>query len=570
MVAFSRRLIYTLSHNARKLNRKNNACNEKLTIDFTKPVPGFRVFRSRNKKSLFNIKSESSYNSYLSDKALELGLKKTNCIAWTDIPETEYQDHIIESKFRIDSLGGYAAAGIIFRIMDDESYYLALVSCKGYFRFDTVKNNIPKTHIAWTEISDFDGSNVSMNIITYGTYLIFHVNNKWVAEVNVDSIASGRLGFAAAAYEESVEVNKEQVTENKAETGDTLADNNVQENESREYSCVCKAHLEYISIDTRLDAIETYFKKWTDASNINAECHLRLAETFAAMNDCSKALDQLEKAWKRRDEAIISVTTGYSKVRTRRELLLAARMAFRLERYSEAEDYINSILIEWPDSAEGKLAYTEKLKILFELNKYAELKDFALKYPAVINKDINYYTLLARSYWELKKYKKSAETWDKAFKMAQSSGENGIYIANAANAWELAGKKEKALEKYITAGRIFLNQYNMPELAVVTQKLSLLGNDNWEARALIGKWSFSIEDYSKCSKELDAAEKIRIKLKPQPKADPALYYLRGLVYYFKGIKKSAVRMLEKAVRLAPDYELFRTKLEEIKSAANNT
>jgi len=548
MSAFSKRLIYKLSNKVR--NKKT--CNEKLTIDFTKPAFIFPVFRSRNKKTLFNIKSESSYNSYLSDKSLELNLKKSNCIAWIDIPEPEYEDHIIEAKFRIDSLGGYAAAGIIFRIMDNESYYLALVSSKGYFRFDVVKNNAPKTFIAWTEISDFDGKNVNMSIITYGTYLIFHVNSKWVAQTNADSIASGRLGFAVAAYEENE-------TENAADSGKLLTENKEQGKERSGY--VCKAHLEYISIDTRFDEIENSFKKWTNASNINAECHLRLAETFAAMNDYSKALDQLEKAWKRRDEAIISVTTGYSKVRTRKELLLAARMSFMLERYNEAEEYTDSILNEWPDSAEGKLAYTEKLKVLFERNKYAELKDLALKYPADINKDIDYYSMLARSYWELKKYKKSAETWDKAFKMAG----NGIYAANAASAYEQTGKKEKALEKYIIAGKIFLNQDNMPELAAVTQRLSSLGEDNWEARSLIGKWSFSIEDYGKCAKELDAAEKIRKKSNPQPKADPALYYLRGLVYYFKGIKKSAVRMIEKAVKLAPDYELFSAKLAEIKT-----
>ena len=542
MDAFSSRLIYTLSNKTRKLNRRNRGAHgEKLIIDFTRPVSKFPLFRSKNKKSLFNIKSESSYNSYISDKALELGLKKTGCIAWTDIPEPEYQDHIIEAKFRIDSLGGYAAAGIIFRIMDEESYYLALVSSKGYFRFDVIKDNSPKTLIAWTEISDFDGTNVRLNIITYGTYLIFLVNNKWTAETNDNTITGGCLGFALASYEEH-------------------------EKEDGEY--VCKAFLEYLSIDTRLDAIEDSFKKWTDASNINAECHLRLAETFAAMNDYTKALDQIEKAWKRRDEAIISVTTGYSKVRTRRELLLASRMAFRLDRYSEAEEYINAILSEWPDSAEAKSAYTEKLKILFELKKYADIKDFAQKYPSQINKDIDYYSILARSFWELKKYIKSADAWDKAFKLTgndKTTAENGVYAANAANAHELAGKKEKALERYIIAGKIFLNQDNMPELSAVTQKLSLLGENNWEARALIGKWYFSIEDYNKSSKELDAAEKIRKKLEPQPDADPALYYLRGLVYFFKGVKKSAVRMLEKAVKLAPDYELFRTKLNEIKS-----
>ena len=466
-------------------------------------------------------------------------LRKPNCIAWIDIPENEYQDQIIEAKFRLDSLGGYAAAGIVFRIMDEDSYYMALVSSKGYFRLDVVKNNSPQTLLAWTEISDFNGININMNIITYGTSLILIVNGKWLGEVNDNSIISGRLGFALASYEESKEWTAE----------------------SRE--CVCKAMLDYISVDTQFSVIEDSYKKWTNDSNINAEYRLRLAETFAVMNDPIRAMDQINRAWKRRDEVIRSVSAATSEVRTKKELLLAARMSFRLGQFNEAEEFIDLILDQWPDSPEGKLAYSEKLMIMNELNRFTELKKFAVKYSLKIEKDINYYTVIGRCYWNLKKYKESAEAWDKAVEI---DSENGVYLIHAANAHEFANFRKKALRRFINAGKIFLNQDNNAGLVALMPKLSTLGRNNWEARAIIGKWAFSTEDYDKSAEEFSAANELRCALKPRPKADPALFYLWGLVYFIKGKNKAAIRLLEKAVKLAPDYELFSTKLEEIKSA----
>ena len=494
----------------------------KLTIDFAK-----------TNKSPFNIKSESSYNANLSNGSLEMGLKKPNCIAWVDIPDEEFQDHIIEAKYKLDGLGSYAAAGIIFRIMNDDSYYLALVSSKGYFRLDVVKGNSPRTLIAWTEISDFDGENINLKIITYGTYLIFLVNDKWLGEVNDNTVVQGQIGFVLASYAES------------------------DEKLNAEY--ICKAYLNYICIDTRMKSIENEFKKWTDDSNINAEGRLRLAETFAVMDEPLKALDQIHRAWKRRDEVILTVSSTAA-VRTKKELLLAARMSFRLGNYTEANEFLDSILDQWPASPEGKLACMEKMKVLTELNKFAEIKKFVKTHKFKLENDVDYYTLLARCYWELKDYSDSAAAWDKAF---EAGDKNGIYISNAANAYELSGNIKDALIRYIEAGRIFLNQDNMPELAALMPKLSSIGSKSWEARALAGKWAFSIEDYDKCVEEFEAAHKLRCAQKPRPKADPAIYYLWGLVYYIKGRNKTAIRFLKRAVRLAPDYELFRTKLEEI-------
>jgi len=505
---------------------------------------------SKTKRCPFDIKSESSYNAYLSNGSLELAMKKTNCIAWVDIPRYEFHDHVIEAKFRLDSLGGYASAGIIFHIAGKESYYMALVSSKGYFRIDVIKDNALKHLIAWSEIADFDGTNVNLNIITCGTFLIFLANGKWLGEVNDDSIASGRIGFVLASYEET--------DSDKTDSSET-AENADEKTKANEYTC--KAMLDYLSVDTRIRSIEESYKKWTDESNINADGRLRLAETFAVMGESSKAMSQLNKAWKRRDEAIRSVSATYTEVRTKKELILAARMSFRLGQYGEAEEFLDALLEQWPDSPEGKLAYAEKLKVMIELNKFAELKEFMFKHPEEFEKNIDYYTLLARCHWELKEYDDSAAAWSKAFEM---NNENGVYAANAASALELAEKKEEALALFIEAGKIFLKQDNLPELAAIAPKLSVLGEKNWEARALAGKWAFSNEDYKSALKEFTAANRLRCALKPRPKADPAHYYLWGLVLSIKGRNSDAIRILERTVKLAPDYGLFRFKLAELK------
>jgi len=510
-----------------------------LTVDFAKV-----------KKSPFDIKSESAYNAYLSKDSFTLGLKKPNCIAWINMPEREFEDHAIEAKIRLESLESYAAAGIIFRMADDESYYMALVSSKGYFRLDAVNNNTPKTLIAWTDIPEFDGVNINMKIIAYGCNMVFLVNDKWLGEISDDSHEYGGLGFALASYE-------------------TSEDDSPADEEMDNY--ICKTHLDSITIDTRIKIIEQEFNKWTDDSNINAEGRLRFAETLAAMDEPAKALEQITKAWKRRDEVIRTVSATAA-IRTKKELLFASRLSFRLGQFKEAEEYIDSILDQWANTAEGKMAHAEKIRILNELNRYKELKQFVKKHSLNISKDINFYAIMGKCYWELKDYKNSANAWGNAFELIRedkdSSDKNayGVYAVNAAKAYELAENISTALARYIDAGKFFLNNDNIPELAAVMPKLALLGENNWEARSLAGKWAYSIEDYNRCSKEFEIADKLRCAIRPRPKADPALYYLWGLVHHIKGKRKSAITLLKRAVKLAPDYELFRLKLEEFTAA----
>ena len=526
MLSIFRRFMYALSNKIFRTGSGGDGnSGARLVVDFAK---------TSAKQNPFDIKSEESYNACLSGGTLNLELKKTNFIAYVDIPKTEYQDHIIDAKIKLDSMGGYAATGLIFRIMSQDSYYMALVSSKGYFRFDVVKDGAPRSLIAWTEISNYKQEGLpefDIKIITYGSYIIFVVNGTWVAEISDDSISEGTLGFAAASYE---------------------SENN---------EVTCKAFLNFISIDTRVGEIERQFKKWTSDDNINADSRLKLAETFAVMDKPAKAMDQINRAWKRRDDVIRGIATTYTEARTKKELLLASRMSFRLGQFNEALSFIDSILDQWPNSAEGKLAYMEKVKILNELDKFEALKDFLQNQQDKLEKNIDYYTMFARCCFELKEYKESADAWKEAYKL---NNESGVYAANAANSLEQMGKKKEAAHLYIEAGKIFLRQDNNAELEALIPKILIIAKDNWESHALAGKWYFSIEDYENCNKEFVKSERLRIDSRPRPAAYPAVYYLWGLVYFIKGKKKEAIRLLEKAVKLAPDYELFTKKLEEIK------
>jgi tetratricopeptide (TPR) repeat protein len=175
------------------------------------------------------------------------------------------------------------------------------------------------------------------------------------------------------------------------------------------------------------------------------------------------------------------------------------------------------------------------------------------------------YNLLGHAYFNTGEYEKAVEAYELAFEL---DSENGMAAKNAGAAYELLNQKEKALDRYLAAGRIFLAGNHYEELGLLIPQFRLLGEAHWEARALTGKWAFGIEDWNTARAELELAEKLR-KEKPTGKArprgsppDPALYFLQGLFLIREGKRREALPLLEKAVKYAPDYPLFRFRLAE--------
>jgi tetratricopeptide (TPR) repeat protein len=580
MFGFLKRVFFFLRKKRRPESPAGEITEELWNADFSKP-----------NQTRFDIKSESSYDSYLHNRHLAVGLKKAGCLAWTESPDYRYRDQVIKARFRLDSLGGYAAAGLLFRMVDEGTYYLVLISGKSYFRLDVVRNNMPLPLVGWTEVPSpapdtetlhpaaENGAGpqggpeqgTDLTVIAYGSHLILIINGIWAAGISDSSILSGSLGFAAASYD--------------AGPGPAGA-----------YRA--QAFLEIFSVESRVFRVQEIYDFW-EQQPVPAESRCRLAETFAAMSEPGPALIQLKKSWNERACSKTRLVlkqalgnTGQSPVfpsnlrklfqkpkfwnslewqnprqvpgadgdrRTPRELLLAARLALGLELYGEAEAYIEACLAQGRESPEGRAALTEKAKILYAEKKFPLLYDYALEALHAREADPVLQTLLGHACWNLGEYEKAAAAYDRAFEL---DGENGIPAKNAANVYEVLGRRDEALKRYLAAGRAFLALDNYQDLGILAPKLLALGADNWEARALAGKWAYGIEDWAMAAAEFDKAETLRRARRPRPPQDPALRFLQGLLLIRQGKRREALPLLEEAARFAPDFGLFQFRLAE--------
>ncbi|MDR2109681.1 MAG: tetratricopeptide repeat protein [Spirochaetaceae bacterium] len=473
----------------------------------------------------FDIKSETAYDAYLRPGALALGLKKSNCIVWVEDPQFRYGDQVIEGKIRLDAHGAYAAAGFMFRMVDERTYYSVLVSNKGFFRLDVLRNGMPCPLVGWTEAPAFDGTPLSaarvtgLTIIAYGNHILLVINGQWAAEIHDTTIPAGRLCFTAASYEANPS--------------------------GKETDYTAEAFLEALSVESRILEVEARYEKWAEQTTIAPINRFRLAETFAAMGQPVPALVQLKKNWERPD---------YRK--TPKELLLAARLALGLDLTGEAEEYINGCVAAGADTPEGREAGTEKAKLLYMMKRYGDLKTYGEMNGSA---DPVQYVLLGHAYVNLGEHENAAGAYDRAFEL---DPENGLPAKNAANAYELLGRKAEALDRYLKAGRAFLSQENYTDLGNLVPKLLSLGGQNWEAHGLAGKWAFGIEDWALADREFAEAERLRRAAAPALPQDPALVFLRGLLLVRAGKRREALPLMEEAADLAPDYALFRFRLAE--------
>jgi tetratricopeptide (TPR) repeat protein len=471
---------------------------ERWIADFSKP-----------ERSCFDIKSEISYNAYLDKGSLFLGLKKKNCMAWLETANRVYVDQIINASFRFISPGGYCAAGIMFRIADSGNYYLALVSSKGYFRLDVVNNKIPRPLTGWTEAPGMDEQGANLCIIARGDHFIFMLNGRWVDEARDASIPGGHLGFALVSYDSGDSEPADEAEEMPHDQPFVLKE-----------GCVCQSWLDFFSVDSNPGAVEAEYLKWSGNAEISAESRLRLAESFAALDRFDAAYDQILKAWKQRENVARSVTATFSEMRTRVELIFAARMAYMTGKYQIAEECINESLALGEDGPEGLEALAEKAKILSSLDRHSELAAFLPGYIKRLETEADdglpsLYALYGFACWNLKKYKTAAAAWDKAFKL---NSLNGLYAANAANAWEALGRPKEAWRRRLAAGKRFLEQKDYDELGTLVPKLLAAGKNNREVHALVEEWAENTGNPNPIESTGTAITKVRGKSPQKPSA----------------------------------------------------
>ena len=499
---------------------------------------------SRQKHARFDIKSESSYdanlrkNLFYSGYSLALGLKKTGCIAWVEAPDYRYGDMVISGTIRIDARGGYGAGGMLFRMVDSGTYYSFLISSKGYFRLDALRNGMPFPLMGWTELPLSSAAtlgpdhSVDFSIIAYGSHIIILARGRWAAEVNDSSILNGTLCFTAASYE----------------SGDPAYRVIREDADPKNASYTTEVVLEALTVESRIAEVAAFFEKWRDSPDIDSKARTNLAETFTAMNQHNAAMVQLQKAWD---------TAGHKK--TQAELLLAGRLAQALGLMSDAEAYISQCFQANLESPEGKEALTEMAKILYAEERFRELGDYCAEAVKINADDPVLWTFNGHAFWNFKEYKKAAAAYDRAFDLDR---ENGILAKNAANVYDVMGRVKDALGRYLEAGKVFLNAGNYNDLGLLVPKLLSLGEKNTEARSLAGKWAFAVEDWKMAEEQFKAATELRKRSRPKAPKDSAQIFLESLLLIRTGKRRDALPLLEEAASLEKDYALYHFRLAE--------
>ncbi len=485
---------------------------EKWEADFTNPD-----------QTRFELRDMPSHTGFIEDKSLVLALKRQNCLAWIENPLYRYGDFVIQAVLRIDALGGYAAAGISFRMVDEVTNYILLISSKGYFRIDVLRNRNPLPMLGWTEIpGDHRDTEkpVQVKIIASGNHFIFVINGQWAAEMYDDTLPEGQVGFVSASY---------------------LAG---PEKIDGEHPQVSRAYLDSFSIESRILEVEAVYEEWNHDEKKSSASRRRLAETYFAMGQADDSLTQLKYIWDKKD---YSPGSG--------ELLLAAKASMMLMNLDDAEIYLNTIL----DSPDSDAADLEKARFLYLAERYQDLRKYALGLLEKYSEDLTLRTLLGHAYWNLKDFSAAAAAYDQAAALDQG---NGIPAKNAANAYDILGEESKALERYLKAGRHFLKNNNYNDLGSVIPRLLYLDPRNWEVHALTGKWAFGVEDWQKAGYEFGEAERLRLQDNTNPPEDPALVFLQGLLLIQKGKRQEALAFLEKALALDDGHSIFHFKLAE--------
>jgi len=478
---------------------------------------------SKSERSCFDIKPENSYNAKLEKGSLFLGLKKKHCLAWLETANRVYVDQVIDARFRFGSPEGYCASGIMFRVMEKGTYYLALVSSKGYFRLDSVHNRVPKPLIGWTEapvanLTEAKPDTIALGVVAWGDHLIFTLNGKWIAETKDASIPGGHLGFALVSYGSEADACLDAT-----QTVPTLGGAGIPADSGEPIDdYVCRAWLDHLSVDSSPNAVAREYGKWTGGTEVCAESRLCLAETFVALNQFDAAYDQILQAWKQRENAARSVTATYTDTRTGRELLFAARLATQLGKYEAAQEYIGICLsadANVPIDGAGEMELlAEKAKVLNALNRFEELAAFLPEYilkletESLANPESTgtppvppMYALLGHAHQNLKNYKAAVAAWNKAFTL---SPDNGLYAQNVAAAYEGLGKKKDALHYLLAAGNCFLQKTDFEKLETLLPKLLTLGKNNREAHLLAANWAKAAGDSTRADLEFAKAERL--------------------------------------------------------------
>lgn len=483
---------------------------ELWSADFKKPA-----------HARFAPESGTSYECDIGPKGLILYLKKKGIFAWTLDPLYRYRNFIAEATIRFDSSGsgdgsgeraGTHAAGILFRYLNESTFYSLLVSDGGMVRLDAVMNGTPLPVLGWTETvrterggENRPGNEWALRLIARDTGFLVTVNDTWVAECQDDTIqAAGKIAFAGqnwSVYESASTV------------------------------------LSSFVMDSRPYEVESVHSRWSRLLPIPASAHVNLARTWYAMGKYVPAIIELKRAWKDREPDM-------------EDRLLAAQVYLAQQLLPEAETEVRKALALDGTHAE---AAAELGGILYLQNRFVELDELL---AATGREAIEASPFLSNLEGHLAHWKGepslSAQAYERAGKLTP---DQGLFPRNAGNEWLAAGEIEKARSAWISAARLFLAGSEYADLGETLDSLRAIAPDDPQTLELEAKFHYAEGRREEASRCIDKAIE-------SGSEDSGVWYLRGMILSEKGKAKKAIEAFRTACDLEPEFGLYRYRLAE--------
>ncbi len=145
----------------------------------------------------------------IANGVLTLNASTSGVIAWTN-PERTFIDTEIAVQTRQVSGPNDNAYGVICRYVDDENFYIFLISGDGYYAIGKYESGVSQIQYLtgsdpnFFVQSDTINTGIATNLLRVtclGDQLSLAINGISVATVSDDSFASGDIGVAASTFE---------------------------------------------------------------------------------------------------------------------------------------------------------------------------------------------------------------------------------------------------------------------------------------------------------------------------------------------------------------------------------
>ena len=459
------------------------------------------------RRSRFEDEQTADYDASVSGRKLTLTLKRKNLFAWVNDPLYRYRDLVLEADITLDREVGYCSAGLLFRYVNESTYYYFLVSSRGYFRFDVVFNGNPIRLIDWTELpkdalsDDAEqraGSDIQyrLRIVANGTRFTLCCNDSWIAEIDDETIDAGGIAFGAQNYDETEEI---------------------------------RASLERIVIDSRGLEVEANHYRWREGIPVDPEARVRLARTLFAADNPTAALIQLRKVLKaRRPDAPT--------------LFFLAECQTALGLNESALENIERTLELDPSHAQAK---REKANLLYLLGRYHELNTYLAGFVREAESSV-LWNLFGHAHFSLGGWEEALRGYSKACELEP---EMPLFHVNAARACEHLERAQEALDHYRVAGRLLIRQDATEDLARLVPSMLALDPSSREGRIFEGTLAFQESDFS-------AAARLFQQLIDEGVEDTAVLYMLGLIRSREGRKRDALGLFLRATELEPGFALY--------------